>query len=287
MENKIITFKEYQKKVLDLYEEIYLIFDSLSIRWWVHSGTLLGIVRHKNKMIPWDDDIDMMLTIKDWRNHNREIIKKLEEKNIYTFDFYLKLDHLSSFPFIKFVSNEKFLVKNEEQVTDEAVSPFVDLFLSCPSAEFTQKEWNKIKKWHNIKWIFGKGFDRCLHCQNSKIKKNLLNLFTYPIKLFNSKESFSFYSKRAEESESDWQIVKRFDKWSGRKNYWNLKSGLLETKIENKKAYIAKNYEKELKEEFGLYWNIEKREIPHIFKNQKNFKRDVYISNFIDTTNIE
>lgn len=282
MENKIITFKEYQQKALDLYEEIYLIFDSLDIRWWVHSGTLLGIIRHENRMIPWDDDIDMMITIKAWRNHNQEIIKRLEEKCIYTFDFYLKLDHLSSFPFIKFVSKERFLVKSDGLVTSEAVSPFVDLFLSCPSAEFTPKEWNKVKKWHNIKWIFRDGFNRCLHYQNSRIKKNLLNLLTYPIKLFASNEKASFYTKRAEESKDDWKIVRRFDKWSYRKNCWDLKHGLIETKIENKRAYIAKNYKQELKEEFGSNWNIEKREVPHIFKNQKNFKRDIYISDFID-----
>lgn len=284
MENnyKTLTFEEYQEKILELYEDIYTIFEILDIKWWVHSGTLLGIIRHQNKMIPWDDDIDLMVTIKNWMKYKKEIETRLVEKSIYSFDFSLELSELSSFPFIKFVSKEKFYVLDKRERTKEAVSPFVDLFLSCPKNEFSNNEWKKISKKFTTKWIYNKGFDRCLHLQNSKIKKCILNLSTYPLKMFSSNKNIEAYLKRGLESEKDWNILRRFDKWSNRENSWNINNGLIETKLHNKKAYISKYYAEELIQEFGQNWKIEKKTIPHIFQDKKSFKRDIYISNFID-----
>lgn len=286
MENKIntISFKEYQDKVLELYEKIYTIFDILNLKWWVHSGTLLGIIRHDNKMIPWDDDIDMMTTFKIWGQYKETIKNELLNNEIFTFDFLNDLNSLSSFPFVKFVSKDKFYVNYEGNKTTDPVRPFVDLFFACPSNEFSNKEWKRIKKFNETKWIFGKGFDRCLNFQNSPIKKHLMNISTLPIKLFFSDDKLTKYKNRAINSDENWNIVRRFDKWSNRKNSWDLINGIKKTIINDKIAYISTNYVLELTEEFGEGWYSEKVNKSHIFTNQNNFKRDIFINRFIDNT---
>lgn len=52
--------KEVWAVELDLLNEFKRVCDKYNIQWYGDAGTILGAVRHKG-MIPWDDDIDVML----------------------------------------------------------------------------------------------------------------------------------------------------------------------------------------------------------------------------------
>lgn len=51
--------------LFDLLNEFKRACDKHDIRWWGDAGTILGAARHKG-MIPWDDDIDVMLMREDY-----------------------------------------------------------------------------------------------------------------------------------------------------------------------------------------------------------------------------
>lgn len=55
------------KTILGLYQlmkDVDEVFTAKQITYWIDSGTLLGAVRHKG-IIPWDNDIDICIDIKD------------------------------------------------------------------------------------------------------------------------------------------------------------------------------------------------------------------------------
>lgn len=60
---------EIQAKIkencLILLKEFIRVADMFELTWWVDSGTLLGACRN-NKMIPWDDDIDIVMPREDY-----------------------------------------------------------------------------------------------------------------------------------------------------------------------------------------------------------------------------
>jgi phosphorylcholine metabolism protein LicD len=69
-----ITNKNVIKKVIEGLELIDKIFRKNNIYYSISFGTLLGAIRHK-QMIPWDDDIDLLI----WRNDIDKIMSLNDE----------------------------------------------------------------------------------------------------------------------------------------------------------------------------------------------------------------
>ena len=69
------TFKELQLKLLDYVDKIC---DEYALKYYMSGGTLLGAVRHKG-FIPWDDDIDIVLPMPDFKKFG-EIVNSLENE---------------------------------------------------------------------------------------------------------------------------------------------------------------------------------------------------------------
>jgi len=73
--------KRYKTKLLEVFKFTIDFLDSHNLRWWAAYGTCIGAVRHHG-MIPWDDDIDILMPREDYN----KLIELSDEitKNHYT-----------------------------------------------------------------------------------------------------------------------------------------------------------------------------------------------------------
>ena len=76
MENEIL--KKLQRTEFEILLEIDRICKKHQIKYMLCAGTMLGAVRHKG-FIPWDDDIDIMMPLRDYSRFCRICRKDLKE----------------------------------------------------------------------------------------------------------------------------------------------------------------------------------------------------------------
>ena len=75
---KKMTEKECKKVMLDILDYIDKICRKNNIKYSLFCGSLIGAIRHKG-IIPWDDDIDIILLKEEYD----KLVKILEKENAY------------------------------------------------------------------------------------------------------------------------------------------------------------------------------------------------------------
>lgn len=71
-----------QKELLNMLLDLDAICKEHNIEWWLSSGTLLGAARHEG-FIPWDDDVDIVMTRREVKRLEKVLHKLNSEKYIY------------------------------------------------------------------------------------------------------------------------------------------------------------------------------------------------------------
>ncbi|MBP5423574.1 MAG: LicD family protein [Paludibacteraceae bacterium] len=64
--NKSYTKKDIQGRILDIIKDIDVFCKANNITYYLMSGSALGAMRHKG-FIPWDDDLDIFMTVDNYR----------------------------------------------------------------------------------------------------------------------------------------------------------------------------------------------------------------------------
>ena len=78
MNKKELSFEEVQQEAYSVLKQASKIFDEKGWRWFLTYGSLLGAVRHKG-IIPWDDDIDIMMPRPDYEEMRKYFIEHSDE----------------------------------------------------------------------------------------------------------------------------------------------------------------------------------------------------------------
>lgn len=119
---RTITLEIYQRELISYFKLFNRYFVDEGIIWWTYAGTLLGAIRNE-KMLAWDDDIDMAMTNIDF-NNNKERIEEIAK----SINFNLKVkSNTIGLVCNKLVSDEtiKVVYQGREYVTKF----FIDIFL--------------------------------------------------------------------------------------------------------------------------------------------------------------
>lgn len=281
---KEVSFEKYQDKVINLLRDVNKIFDEENLICWAHSGTLLGIIRHDEKIIPWDDDIDIMVSYKDWILKRKTITEKMHDKNFIIIDYINDDKNIpSAMKFVRIFSNEEYKVKGFERETISR--PFVDVFFAVPADSFNSEIgwWWYESMWKSY-WISWKGFNRYQKAFNNKTKQFWKNLLTFPLKIFfQRKIMHNYLFKPFNINKGDWSKLRRADAWSSRKVVYDINNGLMNKNINNVKIVISKDYLNELEQSYGKQWSSSKKQLPHIFSNKHlEINRNVLTKEYID-----
>ncbi len=123
MSQQLIPAVDCRKIQVKILEAVDKICDEYELEYYIAYGTLLGAVRHKG-YIPWDDDIDIVMT----REHYNRFIQLMEDSSISKPDWMELLDDRKTgyyYPIVKVVNNQT-IAKSEDSTVEHGL--WVDIF---------------------------------------------------------------------------------------------------------------------------------------------------------------
>lgn len=139
---RILSNNDSKKRLVEMLNELDSICRKNNINYSLFGGTMLGAVRHKG-FIPWDDDIDIIMTYDEYckfvdiiknYNSNRYAFYSSEENN----DYY--------YPFIKMIDLQT-IVEEPKYKKIKNYGLFIDIFYYhfVPNNEILRKlHWYKV-----------------------------------------------------------------------------------------------------------------------------------------------
>ncbi|NOQ50143.1 MAG: hypothetical protein GQ557_00565 [Mycoplasmataceae bacterium] len=262
---KKISFQEFQSINIESFSSINDEIISLNIKWWAHSGTLLGAIRDE-KIIPWDDDIDMAMSIVDFYKYK----SKLQEiANKYNYELIDRLEHWG-LDVCRLIYNEKYIVEfdNSEYIS----SPHIDIMLAIP----VKKKISKLKSFNwsminNLSFIYNSPFPLPKYgWKFKKLKKihwyeNLIvlifKILFFPLFLMIPLQNIWLKRKKHLEYEN---LVLYYNYNSLQIQY--IKKNLIQIPFHNTLIYCDFHYKNELNKRYGVNWKTpvsDELKIPH------------------------
>lgn len=249
-----------QDELLKLFSIVANILDKSNVKHWLHSGTLLGWYRDGG-FIEWDDDLDIMISYKEWKDGYNSILKLIEENGLELFDFSIENPQIKSR-----LKNARIYSKDKVEFTIDGKRqiffPYIDIFFSAPVNHFKYRwMWTWYEWMYKINWVWEPGFKR-FNQRGGRIRMFWFDLISYPLKVIFPNKRILRFLQSPKQSEGDWNYLTRFDYWTHRKTYYIL-SEMVEVDFLGVKTNSTKDVEKELKLTFGKTWNIKKYRDPH------------------------
>lgn len=241
---------ENSDELKNCLKEILYYFDRIckknNIKYSLIGGSLIGAIRHHD-IIPWDDDIDVILTPNNYKKLVH-ILKKNTESDYYLLDS----DNLNyNYPFAKLVYKKTFL-KESAMNAIENYGLYLDIFEYNYISDNEKKRRKIYKKLKNYKRLI-----RWLNYEkNNNIKCNVEHFIAT---LIGKKRILAKYNNliHSEHKKTNY-IISNWPGYGYDKEVQLAKNveDYIQTKFGSKNVMIFKNYDEILTTTFGNYMEL-------------------------------
>ena len=257
-DKSVVTVKDVQTILLKIMVEFDRICNKHNLDYALAFGSMLGAVRH-NGFIPWDDDIDILMTRTEYLKLV-EILKTELKSPFYFQCFEIDDRYNSTIPNMKIKIQNTFIKENtliKNRLKGDGI--FIDIFV------FDSVSPNKyVHMFHQLTAILIAPLIILLDLL--KVKRNYFNTLLYKYSLW--------YAKKYQDSPYAFQSLSWvYNNWNARLKKTDMFPSI-PWDFEGYKFRIANNYDKVLKEMYGDYKKLPsaKGQIP---KHIKDIKIDI------------
>ena len=131
-----------QKKLFELFLEIHEICVKYDIVYYLAGGTLIGALRHKG-FIPWDDDMDIMMTRDEYEKFKIAFQKeKKENRHLVGPDFDRDYPNM----FARYADSSSAAIHNNQVLCNGISGYVIDMFVLDPIPDKDESYYNYTKK---------------------------------------------------------------------------------------------------------------------------------------------
>ncbi|MBR3164495.1 LicD family protein [Candidatus Saccharibacteria bacterium] len=252
---KRLSLIEHQKVMLD----ILLFFDKKcrenGIQYTLIGGSLIGAIRHKG-FIPWDDDIDVGLTRK-----NYDKIIKILEKEHKTYQLLKDGNGGERFAFHKLIDTRTSIIEPQLSKQCEGYGVYLDIFCfdNAPNDEKIRKKYIKRKK------ILVSLFSRKKLSRTESIKQNIMRTIKNIVSVIigyrnlnniSAKLCAKYNNEKTEYVVSNWPLYAVEQETHKTKNFQVYVDAI----FCNKTVMISADYDEILRNTFGDYMQLPPKE---------------------------
>lgn len=238
--------KKLQDKILEIMVEMDTICNSNNIEYTLMGGSALGAMRH-NGFIPWDDDLDIFMTPKNYRKFKKNII---ENNKYYLQEYSMDTDFVT---IAKVRMNNTTFIEDVVKDWDMHHGIYVDIFILHNSPD---KKLKQYKQFFWAKYLIYRGLSFRNYNKRKGVTRILLKLGKLIPKNFLIKKAFKEVYKY-ENIETSY-VCNFLGKAMFKKGLYEKKwfAKIKRVPFENVKLSVPDNLEEFLSSRFGNYMKI-------------------------------
>lgn len=245
MKNKRIDLEEQKKILVELLSYIDKICEKNNIKYSLLGGSLIGAIRHKG-IIPWDDDIDIVL-MPDEYDKLINVLTKSNDERYKLFNPKNNKDYY--YPFAKLIDTKTILrEKNIKEIDNYGI--YLDIFKYhyVSNNSFIRKI--HYKRLFLVQTLFARTM---LNPKNEKKLKT--KVIIYISKIFGTNYFKKRHIKLCSNKKNTNYLLSNWPAYGYNKEIQkaNDMSKYKKVPFENIKAMITENYDELLKTTFGNY----------------------------------